>query len=118
MDKASDFVFNRFQMEWERSRDIDDKAKFISMVSAILIGLLLNSLNIAQTTSLSVGFVLIAMGFLLLYIYLSVLTMFSSNFNSKNKRVDYIRLFKTFVENDDEVAGSSFVEGSTSSLKI
>ncbi|ADE36617.1 hypothetical protein Mmah_1110 [Methanohalophilus mahii DSM 5219] len=49
---ADDRAFNLFQMEWERGRNLETKAKYIATISSVIIGFFLTSLSIVLTETL------------------------------------------------------------------
>ena len=81
MDKDSNIGLSLFQIEIDVSRDIDDKAKYVMTLSAIFIGLIINStigLDIPEVaTSFSV--LIIPLVLFLLSIMLSIMMLISWN---------------------------------------
>ena len=81
MEIDSSIRINLFQIEIDASKDIDDKAKYVMTLSAIFIGLIINSaigLDIPEaTTPFSILFIPLAL--FVLSILLSILMMISWN---------------------------------------
>lgn len=97
MVKDEEFAFSIFQMEWERSRDIDDKAKHIATVSAVIVGLIYTSLSITQQTLFLFEAASIAASFFILSICFSTFAIFYLNTKSSDM-INFTSLFKVSVE--------------------
>ncbi|MEL4306388.1 hypothetical protein [Methanococcoides sp. LMO-2] len=81
-------LLHQYQTESEKSRDIDDKAKYLATTSAIIIGLLINAIGYFEISPLLILIMTLLLMFLSLSIVIPIMAIFQTFFRSMEKEDD------------------------------